>query len=108
MPDALVEHWDKIGFFVTVVLFFVMWRNEANRNAEAQKVRDEAILSAVRDVVNVVRESRSQAAEEHAGLAKLFERLDEHTVNEHRALEKALERLTTSMDHHIAEERIKG
>ena len=107
MLNDMFTYWEQIVLIATLAVFFALWRADSHRHKEAQQLRDEAILQAIHDVVKVVRESRSQAAEEHASLARLFERLDEHTVNEHRALEKALERLSTSLEHHIADERSK-
>ena len=107
MVADLFTYWEQIVMIATLAVFFALWRADSSRSKEAQEKRDQAILQAVVDVVKAVRESRSQAAEEHASLARLFERLDEHTVNEHRALEKALERLSTSLEHHIADERSK-
>ena len=107
MLDDLFVHWQPIVFIATVAVFFVMWRSDSNRHADTQKQRDEAILKAITDVASVVQESRRQAQDEHKSLAQLFERLDEHTVTEHRLLEKSLGQLSTSLEYHIADERSK-
>ena len=108
MLDELAVHWDKIVFLASVAVFFVLWQSRAERASERQEERDAAILSAVSDVAALIKESRHAAQEEHAGLTRLFERLDAHTVEEHRLLEKALERLITSLQHHMDDERARN
>ena len=103
--SEIAQHWDKLLFLGSIFLFFIIWRTETVRAAEKQEERDRALLQAVGDVALLVKEARLQAAQEHGDLSKVFERLDAHTVEEHRNIEKALTQLTVSLEHLIADQR---
>ena len=98
--ESFSEHWEKWIFLFGLAAFFWQWRAETKRAEERQSERDKLILGAITEL-------REQMAKEHGELGRMFERLDEHTVIEHRSIAESLGRLATSLEHHIADERVK-
>ena len=116
------EHWDKLVFIGSIVLFFWRWRID-QRAATDEIINalgrlQEATSDAAQRNANLIEGARKQAAREHGELLKAIEemrdrtagqieKLDEHTVTEHRQIAEALTKLATSLDHHIDDERTR-
>ena len=96
------EHWDKIGFLITGIVFFMAWqmnqRNWQERQDEREGRRHEELIEAIHDL-------RSQMAVEHRGVTKAVDRLNESTIKEHMEISKALAKQSTSLDYFVGEVR---
>lgn len=106
--DWLLENASDVALIVALAGFFITWRSDERARADAQKQRDEALLLAIHEVAKLVREGNALHTQEHKGLARTIERLDSHTVEEHRGIAEALTGLTVSLNHLIDDMRARA
>lgn len=86
--EFLVEHWDGLVFITCCSIWLILWRKDSERQNDLQKRANAEIIEAVKEL-------RSQATEEHKGLMEKIEKGNER-----------LTRIEAKLDSHIDEQRV--
>ena len=93
MLDELLPHLDTIAMAVGAVVFFVIWRRDAEVAAERDKERDERTLEAIGSIENNAQRGREALLGAVKELSEQIRRSDEHSREEHDQLRSAIDKL---------------
>ena len=93
MLDALLPHLETIGLVVTAIIFFIVWRKDAEIAAERDKERDERTLAAIEAIEGNASKGREALLAAVKELSEQVRRGNEHSREEHDMLRGALEKL---------------
>ena len=93
MFDDILPHLDTIAMAVGAIIFFVVWRRDAEIAAERDKERDERTLAAIEAIEANAAKGRAALLDTVKELSEQVRRGDEHSKVEHDMLRSAIDKL---------------